>query len=91
MKPKTNDELLKEAQRSLLMTVSLLDALESRQEHVDASTVKLEVTPPQNGCFENCTKCIHDEDTSEMCRLRLCVHAISELRECYKPRREEKP
>ena len=78
------------------MTVSLLDALASRLETVDARletvdarTVKLKVTPPQYGCFENCTKCIHDEDTLEMCRLRLCVHAFGGLRECYKPREEE--
>lgn len=88
MNPETNDELLK-AKSHAQMTVSLLDALASRLELVNASMVTLNVTPAQNGCFEHCTKCIHEEDTVEMCRLRLCVHAISELRECYKPRGEE--
>ena len=88
MKPKTNDELLKGAQRSLLMTVSLLDALASRLEHVNDDAVKLVVTPPKNEDFEGCSKCIHSEDTEEICQMRLCVHAFAELSECYKPRGE---
>lgn len=35
--------------------------------------------------YDNCSNCIHCNDTEEQCILRKCVHAIYDLHECYKP------
>ena len=41
--------------------------------------------------FESCQDCVHAYDSTEICILRRCIHAFSELRECYKPKKELKP
>ena len=88
---KTNDELLAEAQQHVEMAVTILAILSNRLAHCDDDKVMLRVAPPKNEYFEDCNKCIHNEDTEEICKMRLCVHAIGGLTECYKPRGEEKP
>ena len=37
--------------------------------------------------FTGCDRCIHSEDSEEICKVRLCVHAIHELKDCYKERK----
>ena len=44
------------------------------------------VNPPRNKDFESCNNCIHADDTREICVLRLCIHAIGHLSECYEPK-----
>ena len=39
--------------------------------------------------FESCDDCIHSVDSLEICKMRLCYHAIDKLRDCYE-RKEEK-
>ena len=41
--------------------------------------------------FESCQDCVHAYDSTEICILRRCIHAFSELIECYKPKKELKP
>jgi len=36
--------------------------------------------------FESCTNCIHSADTESLCILRLCKHAIAEIKDCYEPK-----
>lgn len=33
--------------------------------------------------FESCDDCVHSEDGLEICKMRLCYHAIDKLRDCY--------
>lgn len=44
------------------------------------------IDPPIREDFESCDDCIHSGDGLEFCCLRLCVHAIAELKECYEPK-----
>lgn len=39
--------------------------------------------------FTGCDRCVHSEDSEEVCKARLCVHAIHELKDCYKERKQE--
>lgn len=36
--------------------------------------------------FESCDDCVHSGDSVEMCKMRLCYHAISALHDCYEPK-----
>lgn len=36
--------------------------------------------------FESCDDCIHSGDSLEICKNRLCYHAIDKLRDCYEPK-----
>lgn len=36
--------------------------------------------------FESCDDCIHSGDSLEICKMRLCYHAIDKLRDCYEPK-----
>jgi len=36
--------------------------------------------------FEGCSDCIHEGDKEEICKLRSCVHAFGELKDCYVPK-----
>jgi hypothetical protein len=40
--------------------------------------------------FESCDDCIHSGDSVEICKNRLCYHAISALHDCYEPKGEKK-
>lgn len=52
---------------------------------------KVEVTYTVNRTeFESCDDCVHSEDSLEMCKLRLCYHAIDKLRDYYEPKGEKK-
>ena len=42
-----------------------------------------------NPSFESCDKCIHYDDSEETCILRRCIHAVSELKECYVPKQRK--
>lgn len=56
-------------------------------EHMD----KVEVTYSVNRTkFESCDDCVHSGDSLEICKLRLCYHAIDKLRDCYEPKGEKK-
>ncbi len=39
-----------------------------------------------NPSFDSCSKCIHSDDSEEICILRRCIHAVSQLEECYVPK-----
>lgn len=39
-----------------------------------------------NPNYYTCYDCVHMQDTIEMCKLRGCIHAIRELKECYEPK-----
>lgn len=41
-----------------------------------------------NDDFEGCDDCIHVNDSSDICRMRGCVHAIldGDIKECYTPK-----
>lgn len=39
-----------------------------------------------NPSFESCYKCIYSDDSEETCILRRCIHAVSQLKECYVPK-----
>ena len=43
-----------------------------------------------NPSFESCNKCIHSDDSEEMCILRQCIHAVAQLKECYVPKQRKK-
>jgi hypothetical protein len=36
--------------------------------------------------FESCDDCVHSGDSLEICKNRLCYHAIDKLRDCYEPK-----
>lgn len=36
-----------------------------------------------NEDFESCVECVHANDSEDICVLRLCVHAIKYLYDCY--------
>jgi hypothetical protein len=36
--------------------------------------------------FESCDDCVHSGDSVEICKNRLCYHAIDKLRDCYEPK-----
>ena len=36
--------------------------------------------------FIGCPGCIHEEDSEEICRLRLCVHAFNYFEDHYEPK-----
>lgn len=40
--------------------------------------------------FESCDDCVHSGDSLDICKLRLCYHAIDKLRDCYEPKGEKK-
>lgn len=40
--------------------------------------------------IEHCATCVHDEDSVEICVLRKCKYAISELIDCYEPKQSER-
>ena len=37
--------------------------------------------------IEHCATCIHAADSEDICILRKCKYAISELKDCYEPER----
>lgn len=39
-----------------------------------------------NPDYESCADCIHSDDSEEICVLRRCIHAVSQLKECYVPK-----
>lgn len=39
-----------------------------------------------NPSFESCNKCIYSDDSEETCILRRCIHAVTQLNECYVPK-----
>lgn len=41
-----------------------------------------------NDDFKSCDNCIHSNDTEEICKMRGCIHAITEndIKECYQPK-----
>jgi hypothetical protein len=39
--------------------------------------------------FESCDDCIHSGDSVDMCKMRLCYHAISALHDCYEQKGEK--
>ena len=51
------------------------------------TTTEIRVDPPKDESFESCLDCIHADDNIDICKLRLCIHAIDHLRECYKPKK----
>ena len=52
-------------------------------------TIEIRVQNKPCEDFESCSKCVHAEDSSEICMLRQCIHAFSTLKECYKPKETE--
>jgi hypothetical protein len=40
--------------------------------------------------FESCDDCIHSGDSVEICKNRLCYHAIDKLHDCYEPKGKKK-
>lgn len=42
----------------------------------------------ENPDYKTCLDCIHCDDTEEICLLRRCIHAVYELKECYKPNKQ---
>lgn len=54
----------------------------------DKATFEIKGGEKEN--YIGCTRCIHEEDSVEICRLRLCVHAFSYFEDRYEPV-EEKP
>lgn len=42
-----------------------------------------------NPSFESCFDCIHSDDSEEICILRRCIHAVSQLKECYVPKSDD--
>lgn len=53
-------------------------------------TIEIRVNPPKDESFKSCLDCIHADDNEDICKLRLCIHAIGHLRECYKPKKRGK-
>jgi hypothetical protein len=52
-------------------------------DHMD----RVEVTYSVNRTdFESCDDCIHSGDSVEICKNRLCYHAIDKLHDCYEPK-----
>ena len=47
------------------------------------------IHPQRDKTYNSCCDCIHWEDTTEICILRQCVHAIGHLNECYKPKKTD--
>ena len=39
-----------------------------------------------NPSFESCSDCIYSDDSEEICIFRRCIHAVSQLKECYVPK-----
>lgn len=39
--------------------------------------------------FTGCDRCVHSEDSEEVCKARLCFRAINKLFDCYKERKGE--
>lgn len=39
-----------------------------------------------NPNFESCAACVHSDDSEAVCILRRCIHAVSQLKECYVPK-----
>lgn len=39
--------------------------------------------------FESCDDCIHSGDSVEICKNRLCCHAIACIHDCYEPKGEK--
>lgn len=55
-------------------------------DHMD----KVEVTYTVNRTeFESCDDCVHSGDSVEICKNRLCYHAIASLHDCYEPKGEK--
>lgn len=53
-------------------------------------TIKeIHIYPETKKDFEGCNKCMYSDDSEAVCRARLCVHAIRNLYECFKPRGSE--
>lgn len=42
-----------------------------------------------NPDFESCDDCIHSDDSEKICIFRGCIHAVTQLSECYKPKQPE--
>jgi hypothetical protein len=59
---------------------------EYRVNQMDAvNMVKVTYTVKRTD-FESCDDCIHSGDSVEICKNRLCYHAISALHDCYAPK-----
>ena len=50
--------------------------------------VELRIVGGEKENFTSCALCIHEEDSIEICRLRLCVHAFNHLEEKYELKKE---
>lgn len=50
-----------------------------------------EITVETDDDFESCDNCIHSDDTTEICKMRGCAHAIldSDIKECYQQKKSE--
>lgn len=46
-----------------------------------------------NSSFESCDDCIHSSDTEEICKMRGCIHALTEndIKDRYQPKESRKP
>jgi hypothetical protein len=59
---------------------------EYRVNQMDAvNMVKVTYTVKRTD-FESCDDCVHSGDSVEICKNRLCYHAIDKLRDCYEPK-----
>lgn len=45
-----------------------------------------------NDDFKSCDDCIHFNDSTVICKMRGCIHAIKsyDIKECYKPKERGK-
>jgi hypothetical protein len=73
-----NESFLTEQEKTV---VQVLRDMPSAQPYHD------NLHPKKDPNFSSCSHCVHDEDSEEICVLRKCVHAVSELKECYTERR----
>lgn len=45
-----------------------------------------------NSSYESCDNCINSNDTDEICKMRGCIHALTEndIKDCYQPKESRK-
>jgi len=38
--------------------------------------------------FKSCDDCVHSDDTTQICKMRGCIHALTEndIKDCYQPK-----
>lgn len=89
IEPAKNEDI---ARRAIALAEYYIVKAENQAKHIrdlEARNDKersLSPLRPEENPFASCGDCYYHDDEESICVLRRCIHAVAELKECYKPR-----